>query len=102
VFEGARPLAVDAEKSVLKVGFPASATFNKRKAEARANVERFTESLRAILGQGLRPVYELLDGDPDAEAAKPPTVSDDELIELIKTKFDASEVVDDEQRSAEG
>ena len=31
----ARPVAVDVEAAVLQVGFPASAGFNKRKAEAR-------------------------------------------------------------------
>ena len=29
-------------------------------------------------------------------------VSEDELVELLKTKFDAHEVVDEEKRSAEG
>lgn len=93
VFEGAKPLAVDAEKSVLKIGFPASATFNKRKAEARANVERFAESMRAILGEQLRPVYELLEVDPEPEAK--PEMGEDELLDLIMTKFDAREVRDD-------
>ena len=35
VFAAARPVAVDVERAVLKVGFPASAAFNKRKAEAQ-------------------------------------------------------------------
>ena len=30
----ARPIAVDVEQAVLQVGFPVSAGFNKRKAEA--------------------------------------------------------------------
>ena len=34
VSTAARPVAVDAEEAVLEVGFPASAAFNKRKAEA--------------------------------------------------------------------
>ncbi len=90
VFEGAKPMAVDNEKAELRIGFPASASFNKRNAEARANVERFAASLRAILGEQLRPVFELLDTDPEpAESAK---LGDEELIDLIKTKFDASEV----------
>jgi DNA polymerase-3 subunit gamma/tau len=105
VFEGTKLLAVDSEKSELRIGFPASATFNKRKAEAKANVERLAESLRVTLGERLRPVYSILDPDSksateDANAA--PTVSDEELVELIKTKFDAHEVVDEEKRSAEG
>lgn len=61
LFVGARPLAVDRERSLLKVGFPASAKFNKRKAEARSNVELIAASVQAVTGHRLRPVYELLD-----------------------------------------
>jgi DNA polymerase-3 subunit gamma/tau len=103
VFEGTKLLAVDSEKSELKIGFPPSATFNKRKAEAKANVERLAESLRETLGERLRPVYELLDGDAEPEQAKDEaSVSEEELVELLKTKFDAHEVVDEEKKSAEG
>jgi hypothetical protein len=103
VFEGTKLLAVDSEKSEVKIGFPPSATFNKRKAEAKANVERMAESLRETLGQRLRPVYELLDGETAPEPAKgESSVSEEELVELLKTKFDAHEVVDEEKRSAEG
>ena len=103
VFEGTKLIAVDAEKAVLKIGFPASATFNKRKAEAKANVERVAESLQATVGERLRPVYELLDGEAEAEGDNgKDEVSDEELVELIKTKFDAHEVVDEQKRSAEG
>ena len=95
LFDGARPLAVDVEREVLRIGFPASATFNKRQAEARANVEQFSNSLDAILGRRLRPAYELLDTDPAADGALP--LGDEELIELIKAKFDAQELGDDSQ-----
>ena len=103
LFDGSRPLAVDSERSVLKVGFPASAKFNKRKAEAQANVERIAESLKAIVGERLRPVYELIDVD-EAEAteaangAKP--MAEEEMIELIKTKFDAREVAEEAEPEA--
>ncbi len=92
LFDGARPLAVDSERSVLRVGFPASAKFNKRKAEARANVERIAEAVRTIVGARLRPVYELIDSDPAAANGALPAMGEDEIIELLKTKFDASEV----------
>jgi len=94
LFDGARPLGVDPERSTLRIGFPSSAKFNKRKAEAEANVERISESLKAIVGERLRPVYELVDTEP--EAADPeasPEMADEEIIELLKAKFDASEVV---------
>jgi hypothetical protein len=95
LFEGARPLSIDAERNVVKVGFPADAKFNKRKAEAKANVERISEAVKAIVGEELRPVYELLEAGaepvgPAAVEAEP--MAEEEMIELIKTKFDASEV----------
>ncbi|HEX2436361.1 MAG TPA: DNA polymerase III subunit gamma/tau [Solirubrobacterales bacterium] len=92
VFAGARPLAVDAERAVLEVGFPPSAAFNKRKAEAEGNRERLTEAVRTIVGESLRPVYVLLDGE-DGETANgaEPAMSEEELIERIKSEFDAEE-----------
>ena len=103
LFEGARPLEVDAERGVLKVGFPASATFNKRKAEAPDNVERVAEALKAIAGEPLRPAYELIDGEeePPSEALSA-ALGEEEMIELLKNNFDASEVELDERESEAG
>jgi DNA polymerase-3 subunit gamma/tau len=96
VYEAARPLAVDAEEGVLKVGFPASAAFNKRKAEAQGNRERFAEAVRTIVGERLRPVYVLLDEETLTTADGGAELSDEELIEQIKSTFDAEEIVEDE------
>jgi DNA polymerase III subunit gamma/tau len=94
VFQAARPVAVDAERAVLEVGFPPSAAFNKRKAEAQANRERLAEAVRTIAGPSLRPVYVLLDRE-DAEVAsgsgRESAPSEEELIERIKSEFDAEE-----------
>ncbi len=108
LFDGARPLGVDEERSRLRIGFPASAKFNKRKAEAQANVERMAESLEAIVGARLKPVYELIDGESEAakEGEGATAMAEEEIIELLKAKFDASEVVaddgDDERKSEAG
>jgi DNA polymerase III subunit gamma/tau len=87
--EAARPIAVDADQAVLKLGFPPSAAFNKRKAEAQDARDRFAEALRATVGERLRPVYVLLDREPDPTAA---ALSDEELIARLKAEFDAEEV----------
>ena len=92
LFDGARPIAIEREKSVLRIGFPTSAKFNKRKAEAQANVERIAESVKVIVGERLRPVYELIEGEEQPQA-KGAEMAEDEVFELIKTKFDASEVI---------
>jgi DNA polymerase-3 subunit gamma/tau len=105
LFDGARPLSVDAERSILRVGFPSSAKFNKRKAEAQGNVERIAEALKAIVGERLRPVYELIEDD-GADAVGPgegaTAMAEEEVIELIKAKFDAREVGADEPESETG
>jgi DNA polymerase-3 subunit gamma/tau len=106
LFDRARPLGVDKERSLLRIGFPASAKFNKRKAEAEANVGRMAEALEAIVGARLEPVYELIDGESeDQEGEGATAMAEEEIIELLKSKFDASEVVaeedDDETRKSE-
>ena len=95
LFEGARPVSIDSEESILRIGFPSSATFNKRKAEAAEHRERFAEALRTIVGERLRPVYVLLDAEPDAAAEEQPAELDEqELLERIKVEFDAEEVAE--------
>jgi DNA polymerase III subunit gamma/tau len=91
LFEGARPVALDSEEAILRIGFPSSATFNKRKAEAGEHRERLSEALRTIVGEQLRPVYVLLDGEAPAkeEGSEP---DEEEILERIKSEFDAEEV----------
>ena len=82
---------------MLRIGFPPSAKFNKKKAESKASVERMTEALASIAGQPLRPAYELIDGQGEGgtpnESAE---ISEDELVDLVKDSFDANEVVPSE------
>ncbi len=91
LFENARPVDVDADESVLRVGFPASAPFNKKKAEDQTNRDRFAEAVRQIVGHSLRPVYVLLDGEAGDDDAAGTEISEEELIERLKAEFDATE-----------
>jgi hypothetical protein len=87
---------------VLRIGFPESAKFQKKKAESSANVERMAGAIGAIAGQRLRPVYELIDEPGEgAEPEKAAEISEDELVDLVKDNFDATEVVPDEARESE-
>jgi DNA polymerase III subunit gamma/tau len=99
VFQAARPISVDPERSVLEVGFPASAAFNKRKAEAQENRDRLAESVRTIAGESLRPVYVVLDGDEEREDANgaEAELSEDELVERLKAEFNAEETSGEEE-----
>jgi len=97
VLSAARPVAVNVEEAVLEVGFPPSAAFNKRKAEASEARDRFSDAVRTIVGERLRPVYVLL--DREEEAGAPARMSDDEALALARREFDA-EYVDDEPAGA--
>jgi hypothetical protein len=101
LFDGARPLAIDEERSVLRIGFPASAKFNKKKAESSANVERMTEAIASVAGQRLRPAYEIVDGEDEGSGPEESAeMSEEELVDLVKDSFDASEVVPDDARES--
>jgi hypothetical protein len=96
-FEEARPVGFDAEGSVVEISFPASATFNKRKAEVPEQRERVAEALQTVSGQSLKPTYVLLDGESEEPAAAPAPkpdegVDEQELLERLKSEFDAEEV----------
>jgi len=100
-----KPVAIEAEGSVLRVGFPADATFNKRKVETEPHAERVAAAVTAVLGVELRLTYELLEeadeesqrpsgqegasteGDPEADPAET-----ERKVEMIKQRFDAEEV----------
>jgi len=93
LFDGAHPVALDVEQAVVQIGFPPSATFNKRKAEATDMRERLTSALRTIAGERLRPVYVLLDGEVGAvDGVEKVEVDEEELLERLKSEFNAEEV----------
>jgi DNA polymerase-3 subunit gamma/tau len=98
-FEEARPVGFDDAGSVVEIAFPGSATFNKRKAETPEQRERVAEALKAVTGESVTPTYVLLDGEepspeqPAAPAAAADDVVDEqELLERLKSEFDAEEV----------
>jgi hypothetical protein len=102
LFDEARPLGIDEDRSMLRIGFPASAKFNKKKAESPANVERMTEAVGAIVGTRMRPAYELIEGESQAaDSQGSAEMSEEDLVDLIKDNFDASEVPPDEARESE-
>jgi DNA polymerase-3 subunit gamma/tau len=94
-FEGARPVAFDAAERSVTVGFPADHTFNKRKAEAPDKREQLAGALEAVLGQKVRPVFDVFDGEAapaEDESAEKSGDDHEALVEKIKSEFDAEEV----------
>jgi DNA polymerase III subunit gamma/tau len=101
LFDEAKPLGIDEERNALRIAFPESAKFNKKKAESSANIERMSDAVSAIAGIRMRPVYELIeDQDGGEEPQEQAEMSDDELVEMVKDSFDASEVAPDEARGS--
>jgi DNA polymerase III subunit gamma/tau len=99
LFDEAKPVGINEERAVLRIGFPASAKFNKKKAESSANLERMADAIGAIVGTRLRPAYELIDGPgEEGEPEEKTEMSEEELVDLVKDSFDASEVLPDEER----
>jgi DNA polymerase-3 subunit gamma/tau len=103
LFDEAKPLAIDEERSMVRIGFPSSATFNKKKAESSANVERMTEAIGTVVGTRLRPVYELVEEEDGGTAPEEASaeLSEEDKIDLIKDTFDATEVVPEDTRESE-
>jgi DNA polymerase-3 subunit gamma/tau len=97
-FDGARPVAFDDEG--LAIGFAPDQPFNKRKAESPDRREALIEAFRAVTGEGVSPRYVMLEEDDAAAAAPPPDtpapgsgeIDEDELLERLKSEFDAEEV----------
>jgi len=104
VFAAARPVALDTEGSgqALKVGFPPSAAFNKRKAEAEEARDRLADAVQTIVGERLRPVYVLLEADDVVDVVgEKGELSEEELIARLKDEFDAEEFEEAEDHDAE-
>jgi len=94
-FEGARPTSFDG--AALQVGFPAAMTFNKKKADSPERRDTLAAAFAAVTGVGLRPTFVVLSEDdapppPDTPAPGSDEVDEEELLERLKSEFDAEEV----------
>jgi DNA polymerase-3 subunit gamma/tau len=90
--EGARPVSYDEEG--LQVGFPPDMTFNKKKADSADRRDTVAAAFAAVTGTGLRPTYVVLEGEapPDTPAPGSDEVDKEQLLERLKSEFDAEEV----------
>jgi len=96
-FEGARPTSFDG--TGLQVGFPAAMTFNKKKADNPERRDTLAAAFAAVTGVGLRPTFVVLSEEEEAQTPPPDTpapgsddVDEKELLERLKSDFDAEEV----------
>jgi DNA polymerase-3 subunit gamma/tau len=93
-FEGARPTSFDG--AGLQIGFPPEMTFNKKKADNPERRDTLAAAFAAVTGVGLRPTFVVLSGEeapaPDTPAPGSDEVDEEELLERLKSEFDAEEV----------
>ena len=90
LISSAVPSALEGDR--LTVAFPQEAAFLKRKAEG--NREMVTAALRSLTGRALVVAFEL--GDlGDQRPAR--TLSEDELLELLKRDFAAEEIFEESE-----
>jgi dihydroorotate dehydrogenase electron transfer subunit len=97
-FDGARPVAFDEEG--LAIGFAPDQPFNKRKAESPDRRQALIDAFEAVTGEGVAPRYVMLEQDDAAASAPPPdtpapgseAIDEDELLQRLKSEFDAEEV----------
>jgi DNA polymerase-3 subunit gamma/tau len=93
-FEGARPTSFDG--AGLQIGFPPEMTFNKKKADSPERRDTLAAAFAAVTGVGLRPTYVMLSEEhpppPDTPAPGSGEIDEEELLERLKSEFDAEEV----------
>jgi DNA polymerase-3 subunit gamma/tau len=98
-FDGAGPIAFEGDD--LTIGFPADQPFNKRKAESPDRRQALVDAFTAVTGGPVAPHYVLLEQDTPAPAAAAPPdtpapgserIDEDELLDRLKSEFDAEEV----------
>jgi DNA polymerase-3 subunit gamma/tau len=90
-FEGARPLSIE---DGLQIAFPVDQRFNKKKAEEPERRDAVASAFEAVVGRSLKPSYVLLDGEapPDTPAPGSEEIDEAELLERLKSEFNAEEV----------
>jgi DNA polymerase-3 subunit gamma/tau len=103
LLDAARPVALQAGE--LRLAFAESASFLKRKAEDKVNLETVGQALQKVAGRRYRLAYELsadlggATGDISLEPAET-DVAEDELIGRFMTEFDAEELPPEEEAKA--
>jgi len=92
VLAEARPVALEDE--ALTVEFPPTASFHRELAEEEKNASLLRDALYEVTGKRLKLAFTIGDDDGTAEAPDETPATEDEIYELVKETFDATEVTD--------
>jgi hypothetical protein len=91
VLTEAKPVTLDGERLVLE--FPPAASFHRSQAEEPRHIGVLAGVLHEVTGHRLALAFEVGEGpheEPEAEDEQPAT--EEEIISLMKTTFDAREI----------
>jgi DNA polymerase III subunit gamma/tau len=89
VLAEARPVSLEGDRLALE--FPPAASFHRNLAEEPKNAALLAEVLYEVTGRRLTLAFEVGEG-PHEEAAEEEPATEDEIISLMKTTFDAREI----------
>jgi len=90
VLTEARPVAL--ESGLLVLEFPAAASFHRGLAEEPKNANVLAGVLHEVTGRKLALAFEVGEGPPEEAEAEDEPATEEEIISLMKTTFDAREI----------
>jgi DNA polymerase-3 subunit gamma/tau len=90
VLTEAKPIALDGERLVLE--FPPAASFHRGLAEEPKNAGVLAGVLHEVTGHRLALAFEVGDGPHEEPEAEEEPATEEEIISLMKTTFDAREI----------
>jgi DNA polymerase III subunit gamma/tau len=93
VLAEARPAALEGDRLLLE--FPPAASFHRNLAEERKNADLLAEVLYEVTGRRLELAFELGEAANEGETEEEPA-TEEEIISLMKTTFDAREIGKDD------
>jgi DNA polymerase III subunit gamma/tau len=90
VLSEARPVELSGERLVIE--FPAAASFHRNLAEESKNATLLADVLYEVTGRRLTLAFAVGEGEPEEADEQDTPATEEEIISLMKTTFDAREV----------
>jgi DNA polymerase-3 subunit gamma/tau len=92
-FEGTRP--VEFKAGILRIGFPPGSQFNRRNAEKPERRSQLVAALKSVTGEEFALEYteRSLVASTEPQDATPAAVDEEQLVERVKSEFNAEEVI---------
>jgi DNA polymerase III subunit gamma/tau len=90
VLNEAKPIELNGDRLVIE--FPPAASFHRNLAEEPKNATLLAEVLYEITGRRLTLAFAIGEGEADEEESEEGPVTEEEIISLMKSTFDAREV----------